>query len=287
MMKIKAPAKVNLTLEIIKKLPNGYHQLRSVMLKLNNLCDEIEITFYSQKKDWQIICNQTEVPTNKENIVFKIAQEFFRATKKTVGFKIKIDKHIPVATGLGGGSSDGASTLLALNKYFQNLLTQSELIKIASRVGKDIPFFIQKEKIAYVEGMGEKLKSINIPFSLSVLVINLKGKISTPWAYQELDKKLKFMEDKQRVNISQKLIIALKEKRNIGGLLYNDFDLIAEEKYPQIREIKKMLISLGASGSFLSGKGPTVVGIFSKKEKAVQVEKILQQYYPEINIQLG
>ncbi len=286
-MKIKAPAKVNLTLEIIKKLPNGYHQLRSVMLKLNNLCDEIEITFYSQKKDWQIICNQAEVPTNKENIVFKIAQEFFRATKKTVGFKIKIDKHIPVATGLGGGSSDGASTLLALNKYFQNLLTQSELIKIASRVGKDIPFFIQKEKIAYVEGMGEKLKSINIPFSLSVLVINLKGKISTPWAYQELDKKLKFMEDKQRVNISQKLIIALKEKRNIGGLLYNDFDLIAEEKYPQIREIKKMLISLGASGSFLSGKGPTVVGIFSKKEKAVQVEKILQQYYPEINIQLG
>ena len=286
-MKIKAPAKVNLTLEIIKKLPNGYHQLRSVMLKLNNLCDEIEITFYSQKKDWQIICNQTEVPTNKENIVFKIAQEFFRATKKTVGFKIKIDKHIPVATGLGGGSSDGASTLLALNKYFQNLLTQSELIKIASRVGKDIPFFIQKEKIAYVEGMGEKLKSINIPFSLSVLVINLKGKISTPRAYQELDKKLKFMEDKQRVNISQKLIIALKEKRNIGGLLYNDFDLIAEEKYPQIREIKKMLISLGASGSFLSGKGPTVVGIFSKKEKAVQVEKILQQYYPEINIQLG
>ncbi len=286
-MKIKAPAKVNLTLEIIKKLPNGYHQLRSVMLKLNNLCDEIEITFYSQKKDWQIICNQTEVPTNKENIVFKIAQEFFRATKKTVGFKIKIDKHIPVATGLGGGSSDGASTLLALNKYFQNLLTQAELIKIASRVGKDIPFFIQKEKIAYVEGMGEKLKSLNIPFSLSVLVINLKGKISTPWAYQKLDKKLKFMEDKQRVNISQKLIIALKEKRNIGGLLYNDFDLIAEEKYPQIREIKKMLISLGASGSFLSGKGPTVVGIFSKKEKAVQVEKILQRYYPEINIQVG
>ncbi len=286
-MKIKAPAKVNLTLEIIKKLPNGYHQLRSVMLKLNNLCDEIEITFYSQKKDWQIICNQTEVPTNKENIVFKIAQEFFRATKETVGFKIKIDKHIPVATGLGGGSSDGASTLLALNKYFQNLLTQAELIKIASRVGKDIPFFIQKEKIAYVEGMGEKLKSLNIPFSLSVLVINLKGKISTPWAYQKLDKKLKFMEDKQRVNISQKLIIALKEKRNIGGLLYNDFDLIAEEKYPQIREIKKMLISLGASGSFLSGKGPTVVGIFSKKEKAVQVEKILQRYYPEINIQVG
>ncbi len=287
MIKVKAPAKINLTLEIVKKLTNGYHQLRSVMLKLDNLYDEIEINFYPQKKDCEIICSSPEVPTNEKNICFQIAQEFFQKTKKSVGLKIKIKKRIPVATGLGGGSSDGATVLLALNKYFQNYLNQKELINLASRVGKDIPFFLQKEKMAYVTGMGEKLKGIEKFPKLNMLIINLKGKISTQWAYQELDKKLKFMEDKRRINLSQKLIKAIQRRESIQGLFYNDFDLIAEEKYPQIKEIKNKLIAMGALGAFLTGKGPVVVGIFKKKKEAMQMKKYLYQHSPRMDIQVG
>lgn len=284
---LKSPAKINLTLEVIKKLPNGFHELRTVMMKLPNLFDEITLEFDDNKKGIEIACDSREVPCDENNICWKIAERFFEKTGRKTGLKIKIKKNIPIAAGLGGGSSNGASVLLALNRYFRNILPAKELIDLASGVGKDIPFFILEDTAAYVSGMGEKVEVIkNFP-RLTLVVAKPKGKISTPWAYQELDKILIFRENSGRRNISQKMAKSAGSCEAISQLLHNDFDPVAEKKYPVILEIKKTLIHLGAPGTSLSGKGPTVFGIFESKKEALQAGEILRKYYSNIFVSLG
>ncbi|HLN18690.1 MAG TPA: 4-(cytidine 5'-diphospho)-2-C-methyl-D-erythritol kinase, partial [Patescibacteria group bacterium] len=113
-IKLKSPAKINLTLEITGKLANGFHSLRSVMAKTDNLFDELEIIFDESKEGIKILCNEKKIPTDHRNICYKIAEKFFDESRKRVGLEIKIKKNIPDKAGLGGGSSNGASVLLAL-----------------------------------------------------------------------------------------------------------------------------------------------------------------------------
>jgi 4-diphosphocytidyl-2-C-methyl-D-erythritol kinase len=289
MKKIKtiSSSKINLTLEIIKKLPNGFHGLRSVMVKTENLYDEIEIIFDEKKEGIKISCNDKSIPTDEKNICWKIAEKFFEVTKKKIGITIKIKKRIPALAGLGGGSSNGASVLLALNEYFDNVLSFKKLVEVGAEVGKDIPFFLQKENCAYVSGAGEKLKPIkNFP-KLNFLLINPKGEIGTGWAYGELDKRMWFMEDTKRKNISQKMINDLYNLEKISNWLYNDFEIVAEEKFPIIKEIKNSLISFGALGASITGKGPTVFGIFKTKKEALKVKEIFKKKYPEFFVEIG
>lgn len=289
MKKIKSvsPAKINLTLEIIKKLPDGFHNLRSLMVKTENLQDEIEITFSEKQKGIKIICNNKSIPTDEKNICWKVADNFFRVLGKEVGLKIKIKKKIPTLAGLGGGSSNGATVLLALNKYFKKPLKFKELVEIASLVGKDIPVFLLKKRAILVSGAGERLRPIkNFP-QLNFLIVNPKGEIATGWAYGELDKRMWFMEDKRRKNISRKMLKNIDSVEKIGGLLYNDFDLVAEELFPVIRELKNCLLSLGALGVSITGKGPTVIGIFQTFQEAVRTKKIIQKNYPDFFVKLG
>lgn len=285
-VKVKSPAKINLTLEIVKKLPSGFHGLRSVMVKTENLYDEIEIIFDEKKDGIKIFCDDKNIPTDEKNICWKIAEKFFEISGKKIGIEIKIKKRIPALAGLGGGSSNGASVLLALNEYFDNILNFKKLIEVASEVGKDIPFFLQKENCAYVSGAGEKLKPIaNFP-KLNFLLVNPKGEISTGWAYGELDRKMWFMENEKRKNISQKLA----RKNNLGeisGLLYNDFEIVAEEKFPIIKELKNCLISFGALGASITGKGPTIFGIFKTKKEALKVKEILEKKYRDFFVEIG
>lgn len=288
MKKIKkiSPAKINLTLEIVKKLPDGFHSLRSVMVKTENLFDEIEIIFDEKKDGIKIFCDDKNIPTDEKNICWKIVEKFFEVSGKKIGLQIKIKKRIPALAGLGGGSSNGASVLLALNDYFDNTLNFKKLVKVASEIGKDIPFFLQKDKVAYVSGAGEKLKPIaNFP-KLNFLLINPKGEIGTGWAYGELDRKMWFMEDKKRKNISQKLS-RKKSLEEISNWLYNDFEIVVEEKFPIITEFKNCLISFGALGASITGKGPTVFGIFKTKKEALKAREILKKKYQDFFIEIG
>jgi 4-diphosphocytidyl-2-C-methyl-D-erythritol kinase len=281
MKKIKAqsPAKINLTLEVIKKLPNGFHELRTVMLKTKNLFDEIEIIFAENKTGIEIVCDNPAVPKDEKNICWKIAEQFFKATKQRVGLIIKIKKNIPLASGMGGGSSNGAVVILALNAYYKNILSEKKLVELASAVGKDIPFFISTATVAYISGMGEKIKPLKKFPRLNILLINPAGEISTPWAYSQLDQDLIFMNDLNRKNISQAFI-----KNNC---LYNDFSIIAKKKYPEIETLEKALLTFGAIGTSISGKGPTVFGIFSTKKATLQAKNILKKYYPQFFIELA
>lgn len=285
-IKLKSPAKINLTLEIVKKLPDGFHGLRSIMVKTENLYDEIEIIFDEKKDSIEILCDDKSIPTDEKNICWKIAQKFFEVTKNKVGIEIKIKKRIPALAGLGGGSSNGASVLLALNEYFENSLSFKKMIEVAAEIGKDIPFFLQKEKASYVSGAGEKLRSIkNFP-KLNFILINPKGEISTGWAYGELDRKMWFMENKKRKNISQKMI-GKDNLKEVSNWLYNDFEIIAEEKFPIIKELKNCLISFGALSASITGKGPTVFGIFKTKKEASRVKELFGKKYSDFFIEIG
>lgn len=289
MKKIKtiSPAKINLTLEIIEKMPSGFHGLRSVMVKTENLQDEIEIIFNEKKDGIKIFCDDKSIPTDEKNICWKIAEKFFEVSKMRVGISIKIKKRIPALAGLGGGSSNGASVLLALNKYFDNMLSFKKMVDLAAQVGKDIPFFLQKENCAYVSGAGEKLKPIkNFP-KLNFLLINPKGEIGTGWAYGELDKRMWFMEDKKRKDISRMLIKNSSNLERMFNWLYNDFEIVAEEKFPIIKEIKNGLISFGALGASITGKGPTVFGIFKTKKESLKAKEIFKKKYPEFFVAIG
>jgi 4-diphosphocytidyl-2-C-methyl-D-erythritol kinase len=286
-IKIKCPAKINLTLEIIRKFPNGFHELRSVFLKSDNLFDEVEIVFNDDKKNIEIVCGDKDIPTDEKNIVWKVADEFFKKTGKRTGLRIKIKKHIPVAAGLGGGSSDGAGVLLALNDYFKNPLDFSDLVTVASSVGKDVPFFLQKERAALVGGAGEKIKPIKGFAKTAVLLIKPVGEISTPWAYAELDRKLFFMNSHKRKNFSAELVRKKSDVRAWSRFLYNDFGMVAKDKYPRVEVLEQALLVFGALGASLSGKGPTVFGIFESRKKAEETSREIRKYFPNCFVKLS
>lgn len=286
-IKLSSPAKINLTLEIIKKFPDGFHGLRSVMVKTKNLKDELEIILDNRKKGIKIMCDDKSIPTDEKNICYKIAQKFFDFSGKDIGMTVKIKKNIPALAGLGGGSSNGAAVLLALNDYFKKPLKFKDLVEVAAQVGKDIPVFLLKDNVIYVSGAGEKLKPLKKNPRLNFILINPRGEISTAWAYGELDRRMWFMENKKRKNLSQKMLNDFGNIEKIGNLLYNDFSLVAEELFPVIGEIKNCLLSFGALGASITGKGPTVVGVFKTKKEVVKIKELMKEAYPNFFVEIG
>jgi len=286
-IKLVSPAKINLTLEIVKKFPDGFHGLRSIMIKTKNLKDELEISIDERKEGIKVICSDKSIPVDEKNICHKIARKFFEFSGRSGEITIKIKKNIPALAGLGGGSSNGAMTLLALNDYFKKPLSFKDLVKIAAEVGKDIPVFLLEEEAVYVSGKGEKLLPFKRKSQLNFLLVNPQGEISTPWAYGELDRRMWFMENKERKNISKKMLRNFKDIDKIGSSLYNDFSLLAEELFPAVKEIRNSLFSFGALGTSITGKGPTVVGIFKTKKETLKIREIMKKNYPNFFVEIG
>ena len=292
-----APAKLNICLEVVKRYDDGFHEIRSIMLKSQKLYDDVVVEFLEGEEGIVIECDNSEVPTDEQNICWKIVEGFFAKTGKQIGVKINIVKRIPMLAGLGGGSSDGASVLLALNEYFGDnsngknsnpgpildrnlgLLEMDELVKIASEVGKDIPFFLQDAFVAYVGGAGENVESVFDFPNVPILVVNPKVEISTPWAYGELDRRQWFMNMKNRKNISLQMKNNHHTLEDIVQSIYNDFDFVAKEQCKEIGEIQNAMKAFGAMSVSISGKGPTIFGIFESVEDLEKTEKIFQKQY--------
>lgn len=281
---ITAPAKLNLSLEVVKKYDNGFHELRSIMLKSQKIYDDIDVVFDENTDGITIECDHVGVPKDETNICHKIAQKYFEKIGKRIGIHITINKKIPPLTGLGGGSSDGGSVLLVLNEYFDNTFNSDQLIEIAASVGKDIPFFLQDAFAAEVGGAGEKVESIYDFPQLPILLVNPGGEISTPWAYRQLDEKLWFMNDERRKNMTGMMKKSKDTIDDIVPFFYNDFILIAGERYPIINEIRMALRVFGARATSISGKGPTVFGVFDSVEEVEYAKEILKKHYPEFFI---
>jgi len=261
----KAYSKINLSLDIIKRLASGYHKIESVIQELE-LHDIIKLK--KIEKGIKLKCNINICPDN-ENLAYKAAELLIKNFKINSGVEITIEKNIPVAAGLGGGSADAAATLKGMNKLFNLNLSEEGLIEISKSIGMDVPFFILGSTV-HATGRGENVKRIetlanNIYFVLAKPNFN----ISTKNAYENLDyektgKQLKTAE----------MLNAIREKdiKKIADNLHNDFEYSVCREYPIINEIKQKMIENKALNALMSGSGPTVFGI--TKEKAV-AENIL------------
>lgn len=284
-LKLKAPAKINLTLEVVKKLPNGYHELRTVMAKIGKIFDEIIIRFYPNKRNIVIKSDSKKIPLGSNNICYKAAEKYFAKIKERVGIAITIRKKIPVGAGLGGGSSDGASVLKILNNFYGSRLSNKELESVASEIGKDVPFFLSPRDAAFLDRMGDRIKkNISLP-KLNYVVVNPGIHIATPWAFGEMHKQGNL----GNKGLSVKMLRFVREgniDKIIAGL-HNDFEPVMEKKYPIIKKIKKKLMDLGAAGSLMTGSGSTVFGIFKNNKKAWEAKREIKRCYSDFFVKIG
>ena len=259
----KAYAKINLYLRILDKRPDGYHNIYTVMQKIS-LCDDIKINInQSKEQNINIICSDKNIPTDKSNTVYKAADLYCKrlniSTDITI-ITIEITKKIPSQSGLGGGSSDAAAVLLGLNEYFDFALPEKDLIKIAAKIGADVPFFVKNLNCAICEGIGEIVTPVNFDMNLSelfCLIVKPVYNISTKQAYDDWDK------------------AGTKQVRE--ALIHNDFAELIFSQNKNIHEIKEFLLKSKAIAAELSGSGSALFGIFSDFNNAENIKNILNQ----------
>ena len=263
---IESYGKVNLALDILYKRDDGYHEINSIMQRIN-LKDRL--TFKEIEEGVIIESNNPEVPTDSTNLVYKAWEILKDITGIDKGIHVNIEKNIPIAAGLAGGSSNGAATLQALNQMWNLKLSDIELMEIGKSLGADIPFCIMGGT-ALAQGIGEKLKKLN-PFSKKhILLCNPGIKISTKYAYSKINPNGK------RLDI-QGLIECIEsgDIKCVAEKMANKMEEPIIKEYPIIQSIKDIMLKDGALGAIMSGSGPTVFGLFEKEEDSIIAEKNL------------
>src|SRR5215475_4579152 len=180
-MQVIAPAKINLSLRVLGRRSDGFHEIETFIASIS-LCDEIKIELRSGKSEIAFRCDDPSVPKGEDNIVVRAAKVFFEEMKITSGVSIVLKKRIPHAAGLGGGSSDAASTLLALDELFDTNLPREALAKVAETIGSDVPFFIF-QSAAMCKGRGELVRPVKFRKQLSILLLKPEFSVATEWAY--------------------------------------------------------------------------------------------------------
>lgn len=265
LLSIKAPAKINWFLSVIKKREDDYHDIETFMQ-----CVELYDIIHLYNSDKIEILNNLNIPL-QDNLVFKAASLLKRYASNQKGVKIVLQKNIPVSAGLGGGSSDAAFILSGLNKLWKLGLTKEELVKLGLEIGSDVPFFLSNTS-AFVEGRGEKITPVPISIEVVLLIVKPSVAISSEWAYSSFDRLGLNKLTKRSIDI--KLFCRAlnnKEFATLGKMLFNDLERAVIKTYPEVGEIKKRLIEKGALISAMSGSGPTVFGVFESVTKAKSV----------------
>ena len=261
-MKIKAMAKINLSLDVLRKREDGYHELRMIMQTIN-LYDELTIE-KTEKKEIKIVCDQKWLPCDEHNLIYKAAKLLYDAYDIDMGVSINLKKNIPVAAGMAGGSSDAAATLVGMNALFGLGLTTENLQKIGVKIGADVPYCIEGGTVLS-EGIGEVLTPLEKSPNCYVVVAKPGISVSTKYVYENLHANtLKYHPDVDGMiqAIENEDINAVADK--MGNVL----ETVTVQKYPMLEEMKKSLIKNGALGALMSGSGPTVFGLFTDEKTA-------------------
>lgn len=273
-MHVASYAKANLYLKIGKKLKSGYHHIQSVM-QLVQLHDMV--TFERLKTDDIIIESNNKELESTENLVYKAADILRKDYKKHDGMKITLQKAIPISAGLGGGSSNAATTLLTLQKLWKLKVSQKKMIEYGMRIGSDVPFFVVGQS-SLVEGTGDKVKMLPKGIPMNVVLVNPGTKVSTEWAYKEFDK----LKKKEKAPPITKVLDAIKKKdvKGVAKNMHNDFDPIVEKKHPIVSDIKRHFRKFDAINSIVTGSGATVMGVFDSIYVAREAYFKLKDLYP-------
>ena len=250
-------AKINIGLNILNKREDGYHNLQTIFYPLL-LADKLS---FEKSNSTLIESDSPEINRLKNNLIIKAKNLLEMHVKSELNVKIGIDKKIPIGGGLGGGSSNAATTLKALNSLFNLKITSEELASLAIRLGSDVPFFLNPVP-SIASSRGEILKPVELFLSHPILIINPGIHISTEWAFKQL--KIKSSEN-DLIKISSKSLITLDDIKNYAT---NDFEEIVFKHFPLLKEIKEKLYSFGAEFALMTGTGSTVYGIFTNLQKA-------------------
>ncbi|MBR6657647.1 MAG: 4-(cytidine 5'-diphospho)-2-C-methyl-D-erythritol kinase [Oscillospiraceae bacterium] len=270
---VKAPAKINLFLDIVGKLPNGYHEIESVMQTVD-LFDYVKV----EKDDKITVDCNNNAPEGENNIAFKAAKLFFERTEIKSGAKISIDKRIPMQAGMAGGSADAAAVLFGLNKIFGEPLYEEELCEIGAKCGADVPFSI-KGGTMLAEGIGEKLSSLPEMADCWLVIVKPDISMSTPESYKYYDEhRLYALEHPELSDFLS--VLEEKDPASLSGKLYNVLEHTVKD--PIIGEIKSEMLSLGALGSMMTGSGTAVFGIFDSVHKAVFAKNALSEKFSRV-----
>ena len=275
---VKAYGKINLGLDVLRKREDGYHDLKMVMQNVG-IYDGIEIKRV-KKEGIHIKCNVKSVPTDESNLVYKAAKLLMDEFNIIDGLDISIEKVIPVAAGMAGGSSDCAATLIGINRMFNIGLSEAGLRERGVKLGADVPYCIMGGT-ALAEGIGEKLTKLPDAPDCKVLLVKPPIDVSTGFVYGNL----KLDENSNHPDI-EKILDAIENNdyegmsANIGNIL----ESVTIKGYPIIDEIKQDMLELGADNSLMSGSGPTVFGLFSNEDNIAKAYKVLNIKYPDAQI---
>lgn len=268
---LKSPAKLNLYLKILKRRPDGFHQIESVFERID-LCDTIFLK--KREKGILINCDNKDVPLGASNSAYKAAKELKNRLNLPLGVEIKIKKRIPIGSGLGGASSNAATVLKGLNKLWDLGLSKKFLLSIAEQIGSDICFFLYDCKKAVVRGKGEKISPLSNSQPLWFLIVTPNFKVSTKAAYGLWDR-YKRLDLTVRPRSAKMLLHILKNKDWQWACpdLFNDFEDIIGSKYNIIYDIKEKLQKKGAKAASMSGTGSSVFGLFPSRKEAGKAKR--------------
>ena len=257
-MEVRAPAKINLSLKILGRRNDGFHELDTLIAPIS-LYDEIRIDKRRLGKGIEFRCDDSSIPQGDENLAVRAAKAFFDTTKIEPAVSIELKKKIPHGAGLGGGSSDAASVLLALNEMFETKLSREALAEIAEPLGSDVPFFLF-QSAAVCKGHGEMVMPVKLQRQFSILLLKPAFAVSTPWAYS-------------RWQHSREILgIRYQAKEFVGQTFANDLERPVFEKFVFLAQLKMWLLSQSEVGAALmSGSGSTVFAVVRENADADSV----------------
>lgn len=274
---LNAPAKINLTLDILRRRSDGYHDLRMVMQTVS-LYDRVTVHAETGTGRMEVRTNMAELPNGLDNLAGKAARAFFDATGlENSGLEIAIEKWIPVCAGLAGGSTDGAAVLKALKQLLLPELPEKALEEIGARVGSDVPFCI-RGGTALAEGRGELLTTLPAMPDGRIILCKPAFGISTPELFQRVQvEALPFHPNTEGMRSA----LAMGNLKMVARLAGNVFETVLTAEREEISAIKTILLDAGALTAAMTGSGPTVFGIFDDEKKALAAEKLLRVHYPQ------
>lgn len=262
-LELAAPAKINFYLRILGKRPDGYHELDSLMIKLE-FGDRLVLK-RRPTPGIEVRCPGSGLPTGPDNLVYKAAAAFYAHCGLAPALDIRLDKRIPVAAGLGGGSSDAAAVLRGLDQLYATGLGEAALLALARPLGADVPFFVHSAPAARARGVGEQLTPVPVPRGVNwIVLVNPGFGVSTQWVY-----------DNFRLTKQNDPYIFTGSPAAPG----NDLQAVTMAGYPELAAIRDSLLAAGAQTALMSGSGPTMFGVFADEQPAREcAARMVRQY---------
>lgn len=272
-------AKLNLTLDVLGKRPDGYHDLKSVMQTIS-VRDDIEIDV-GTGKDWVLKCSREDIPADASNLAWKAARVYLDTIQEDPkGLEIRITKRIPSGAGMGGGSADAAAVLRALNRHYGSPLSIPALAELGASVGSDVPFCVMCGT-AMVEGRGDRLRKLPDMPDCVFVVCKPDFSVSTPELYQKIDTK---EIAKRPDNQAMEAAILAGDLGRVAENLCNVFDPVVTAEHLELNYIKSIFNSYGSVGQQMTGSGSAVLAIVSDFEFAAVICNMLKDNYPDVFI---